>query len=449
MNDRENERRANAERLATLMADHAIEYVRFELPDMHGTSRSKTIPAAKARDYALDGLNFYGGVLGLDTSSNVVPASGLHGERVYADQNLFPDPDSFRRIPWLPHTASVCCLGYWQDGEPQRAAPRFVLSELVREANALGFDVMMGHEYEWYLLEAATKEPLFGGMHIFHTVRNQYTPFLDGLVPMLERLGIDVITHNCEYAGSQFETVYGPALNLAAADKAFAFKNGLKEYAHRNGFIASFMTKPASNQAGSGCHLHLSLLDRQSGGNAFFDPKGQHGLSATARLFMEGVLSHAEAMMPLTNPTPNCYHRVKPYTFAPSNVSWGVQDRSAMLRVKASGDERTHVELRVGSAMSNPYLLAAAMLAGGLLGLKEGADLRDQERATTSEDNRTLKPFPRTLAAALDALEADKAMGAMLGEEFVKVFVAVKRFELARLQSHVTDWERNEYLELY
>src|SRR6476619_1036597 len=85
MTDRESERRENADRLVTLMADNGIEYIRFELPDMHGTSRSKTIPAAKAGDYALHGLNFYGGVLGLDTSSNVVPASGLHGDRVYAD----------------------------------------------------------------------------------------------------------------------------------------------------------------------------------------------------------------------------------------------------------------------------------------------------------------------------------------------------------------------------
>jgi glutamine synthetase len=308
---------------------------------------------------------------------------------------------------------------------------------------------MMGHEYEWYLLDASTKKPLFEGIHIFHTVRNHYAPFLDTLVPTLERFGIDVITHNCEYAGSQFETVYGPALNLAAADKAFAFKNGLKELAHRHGYVASFMAKPSATQSGSGCHLHLSLLERGSGRNAFFDPAGEHGLSATARSFMEGVLAHAGAIFALLNPTPNCYHRVKPYTFAPSNVSWGVQDRSAMLRVKASGDEHTHIELRAGSAASNPYLLAAGMLAAGLQGIEGKAALRAQSRDTTSEDNRSLAPFPRTLSAALDALEADGAMRAALGEEFVKVFTAVKRFELARFQAHVTDWERNEYLELY
>jgi len=442
-------REASADRLIALMSDHGIDYIRFELPDLHGVSRSKTVPVGRAGDYARHGLNFYGGVLGLDTSSNVVPASGLHGERLFADQNLFPDPDSFRVIPWLEKTASVCCLGYWDNGEPQRAAPRWVFLELVERAKALGFDVMMGHEYEWYLLDAATKQPLFDGIHIFHTLRNHYAPFLDTLVPMLERLGVDVITHNAEYAGSQFETVYGPALNLAAADKAFAFKTGVKELAHRNGYVASFMAKPSATQSGSGCHLHISLVERATGRNAFFDAASEHGLSSTARLFMEGVLSHAPAMMPLINPTPNCYHRVKPHTFAPSNISWGVQDRSAMLRVKATGDERSHLEMRAASATSNPYLLAAGVLAAGLLGLEAKRDLRDQTHDAPSENNPALQAFPQTLGAALDALAADEGMRGMLGEELVRVFIAVKQFELARFQTHVTDWERNEYLELY
>ena len=135
----------------------------------------------------------------------------------------------------------------------------------------------------------------------------------------------------------------------------------MKELAHRNGLIASFMAKPFAGMSGSGCHLHVSLVERETGRNAFFDPTAEHGVSALARSFIEGILAHAPAMMPLINPTPNCYHRVKPYTFAPSNVSWGVQDRSAMVRIKASGDERTHLEMRAGSAASNPYLLAAAV----------------------------------------------------------------------------------------
>ncbi len=443
------DRDEQATRLMAKLREHNIEYLRFELPDMHGLSRSKTVPADKVESYARRGLNFYGGVLGLDTSSNVVPASALHTQRNYADQALFPDPDSFRVIPWLDKTASVVCLGYEYDGTPQRAAPRWVMSELVRAANALGYDVMMGHEYEYYLLSAETRQRLYDGIHIFHTVRNHYVPFLDQLVPTLRAYGIDVITHNCEYAGSQYETVYGPGVNLAAADKAFAFKNGMKELAHRNGYIATFMTKPFAGLSGSGCHLHVSLADRKSGANAFHDAGAEGSLSAVGASFAEGVLAHAGAMMPLINPTPNCYHRVKPYTFAPSNVSWGVQDRSALVRVKATADDDTHLEMRGGSAASNPYLLAAATLAAGLLGVKAKAKLREQSRETTSEDNPALPKFPQTLADALSALEADHEMTQMLGEDFVRVFAAVKRFELGRFQSHVTDWEVNEYLELY
>jgi len=438
--------------IARLMAEleaRKIDYLRFELPDLQGVSRSKTVPTDKVETYARHGLNFYGGVLGLDTAANVVPGSGLHGDAHYADQLLFPDPDSLRVIPWLPATASVVCLGYWARDQPQRAGPRWVFSELVAAANRLGYDVMMGHEYEYYLLDEATKQRLYEGAHIFHTVRNHYAPFLDGLLPTLRAFGLDIITHNCEYAGSQFETNYGPALNVAAADKAFAFKNGMKELAHRHGLIASFMAKPFAGMAGSGCHIHVSLWNRKTGANAFWDPKAPDGVSATAQLFVEGVLAHAPAMMPLINPTPNCYHRVKPATFAPSNVSWGVEDRSAMVRLKASGDDRTHIEMRAGSATSNPYLLAAATLAAGLIGLADKRPLRAQGRETTSEDNPSLAKLPPSLDAALDALEADAAMRERLGEDFIKVFVAVKRFELARFHSHITDWERAEYLELY
>jgi glutamine synthetase len=426
-----------------------IEYLRFELPDMAGVSRSKTVPIDKVEAYAREGLNFYGGVLGLDTSSNVVPASGLHTQQNYADQLLFPDPGSLRVIPWLEKTASVVCLGYWYDGTPQRMAPRFVFSELVKRANALGYDVYLGHEYEYYLLNAETRQRLFEGIHIFHTVRNHYAPFLDTLLPVLKAYGIDIITHNCEYGGGQFETNYGPATNMEGVDKAFAFKNGMKELAHRAGLIATFMAKPFAGHSGSGCHLHLSLVDRRTGKNAFLDAKDEVSLSPLGKSFTEGVLQHGPGIMPLINPTPNCYHRVKPYTFAPSNVSWGVQDRSAMVRIKSTHDERTHIEMRGGSAASNPYLLAAAVLAAGLAGVEGKAKLREQSRTTTSEDNAALQKFPQTLDAALDALEADTVLRGYLGEDFVKTFVAIKRFELARFHGHVTDWETNEYLELY
>jgi glutamine synthetase len=302
----------------------------------------------------------------------------------------------------------------------------------------------MGHELEFYLLDPETKAPLFGGVHIFNQVRNHYVPFLDGLLDDLQGLGIDVITHNCEYSPSQFEINFGPGLGLAGADKAFTFKNAIKELAHRAGYLATFMSKPASDMGGCGCHVHISLIDRKTGKSAFL----ADGIAETLGYFTEGILEHANALMPLIGPTPNCYRRLKPHTFAPSNISWGLEDRTALVRLKDIGDENAHAEMRGGSGLSNPYLSAAGVLAAGLLGIKAGTALRPTVDGPCEEDE-SFEKLPHSLDNALGHLEADSQMRAMLGEDFIKVFTAVKRFELARFHAHVTDWERDEYLEVH
>jgi glutamine synthetase len=438
----------NIEAFMAKLEDGGFEYVRFELPDLHGTARAKTVPVSKAENYARRGLNFYGGVLALDTASMIVPGSGLHEERNYADSKLFPDPASLTPVPWREKTARVVCDVTFQDETPIAAAPRQVLALLLNRAAGLGYNVLMGHEFEFYLLDAETKEQFFQGLHIFNVVRNEYLPLVEVLVDQLRAMGIDIITANCEYAGSQYEINFGPGLGLAGADKAYAFKNACKEIAHRHGAIASFMTKPWVDKAGSGCHLHLSLWHRETGANVFLDPAGEAGLSTVARSFIAGQLAHAPAMMALANPTANCYHRLKPQTFAPSNVSWGIEDRTALVRVVGAGDETTHIEMRGGGAASNPYLTAAGTLAAGLLGIEQQLELAP-EVAGPSESDPALPKLPQSLAEALGGLEADGAMRGMLGEDFVKLFTTVKRFELARFRAHVTDWERDEYLEIH
>ena len=423
-----------------------IKYVRFELPDLHGVSRLKVIPIGKVESYARKGLNFYGGTLALDTASSVVTTSGYHEERRYRDHLLFPDISSCTPVPWMDNTAKVVCDAYWAPEDPLLAAPRYVLKSLLDRAKQLGFDVMMGHEFEFYLLNAETQKPLFDGLHIFNHIRNQYVPAIGQMLDYLQAAGIDVITHNCEYAPSQFEINYGPSIGIQGADKAFTFKNAVKEIAHHLGYQASFMSKPFAGMAGCCCHFHLSLWQGET--NLFLDEDAPHGLSATARSFIQGILDHAPAMMPLIGPTPNCYRRLKPHTFAPSNVSWGIEDRTAMVRVKATGDEDTHLEMRAGSGLSNPYLTAAATLAAGLLGIKEERELQPMVDGPSEEDP-SLPPFPKTLDAALDALAADSAMQEMLGTEFCQLFTTVKQFELARFHDHITDWETTEYLEVY
>ncbi len=434
--------------MMTALKKMQARYLRFELPDLHGTSRTKVVPIDKVEGYARKGLNFYGGTIGLDSASAVIGGTGVAEEVAYRDQSLIPDPDSLRPVPWLPGTAKVVCDAQWGPGEPIKASPRSVLRALLEEAASLGYDVMMGHEFEFYLLDPETKAPLFGGVHIFNATRNQYVPFLDGLLDTLQAAGIDVITHNCEYSPSQYEINFGPGIGLEGADKAFTFKNAIKELAHRNGLLATFMSKPASDMAGCGCHVHVSLVNRKTKKPAFYKKGAPDGLNDEVRAFTKGILDHAKAIQALIGPTPNCYHRLKPHTFAPSNISWGVEDRTAMVRIKDPGEANCHIEMRAASGLSNPYLSVAAVVAAGLLGLKGKGKLPAQSKGP-SEDDPKHEKLAGSLEEALDALEADKPLRKLLGEDFVQLFMSVKRAELARFRSHVTDWERNEYLEVY
>ena len=425
-----------------------IRNVLFELPDMHGTPRTKIIPLNKVRGFAEKGLNMYGGALALDSRSFVVSGTKYNEEVRYADQVLKPDLSTAAIIPWLNNTARLICDTYWADGTPLHAAPRHVLRKVVAELDKLGYQAVVGLEYEFYLLDPVTMKPIFDGLHIFNTTRNVAAPVTERIVELMPQIGIDIITANCEYGPGQYEINYGPHEALRAGDLGFTFKNGVKMIAHQLGYHATFMTKPFTDQSACGAHTHISLVSKESGENAFLDVNDQHGLSETAYYFTQGMLNHANAAMALMAPTPNCYHRFVPHHFAPSNISWGLEDRSAMVRAKNSRDHRTHLENRLPTGLSNSYLATAAVIAAGVLGLKE-AQRPPEAVQDLAESHSEFELLPTTLDAALDALERDEAFRNLVGDEFVQVFTTIKRSELARLKAHVTDWERDEYLEMF
>ncbi|TMF47718.1 MAG: glutamine synthetase [Chloroflexi bacterium] len=425
-----------------------ISNVLFELPDMHGVARTKIVPLNKVRGFAEKGLNMYGGTLTLDTRSFVVSDSKYNEEKNYADQVLIPDLSTASIVPWMNKTARLICDTYWADGTPLHAAPRHVLRRAIAELDKLGYQAVVGLEYEFYLLDPTTMKPVFDGLHIFNHMRNTAVPVAERIVELMPQIGIDIITANCEYGPGQFEINYGPHQGLRAGDLGFTFKNGVKYIARQLGYHATFMTKPFTDQSASGAHTHISLVSKDSGENAFLDTNDEHGLSQTAYLFTQGMLKHANAAMALMAPTPNCYHRFVPHHFAPSNISWGLEDRTALIRAKNSRDSRTHLENRLPTALSNSYLATAAVIAAGVLGLKE-AEMPPELVEGLAESYGGFEPLPPTLDDALNALESDEAFRGILGDEFVQVFTTIKRSELARLKAHVTDWERDEYLEMF
>jgi glutamine synthetase len=436
------------ERVVEEWREAGVHTARFELPDMHGTSRSKMVPLEHVTRYAQSGLNMYGGAVVLDSRSDVVPGTLYNEEIAYADQRLRPDPATARLLPWAPGTGKMICDTYWDDGSPLGAAPRYVFARALERCHELGYEPLIGVEPEFYLLDAETRQPLFSGYHIFNTVRNSYVPVIERIVAEMREFGLDIITANCEYAGSQWEINYGPGRGMEGPDTAFTFKNGVKEIAHQDGYLATFMSKPFSDSAGCGCHIHLGLLNLETGENAMSDVDDAYGLSAPGRSFIAGQLRHGRSIYTLLAPTVNCLKRRRPHTFSPTNVSWGLEDRSAFVRIKGGSPESRHLENRAPTGLCNPYLACAGLLAAGLLGVMEELPL-EPPATPPAEEDASKPPLPTTVEESLSLLEGDERIVELLGSEFVEAYTVMRRHELQRFADHVTDWEREEYLELY
>jgi glutamine synthetase len=437
--------------------DSGSEFVRFEQTDTHGISRSKMVPVRHFRRLATAGLNFLLGQLGFDVQAGVASGTGYLEELGFPDSSIKPDLETFHLVPWADKTARVLCEPYFLDGRPAMAAPRLVAKKLLERLAALGYRLSSGFEYEFYLLDAATQQPPFPGIQIFATLRNNFN---ENLVYQILRgmaaAGVDIITANADDGRGQMDINFAPAWGITAADQAFTFKNGVKEIAQRHGMLASFMTKPRIDQSANGCHYHQSLW--QNGTNAMLDTSRPDGLSPVAQHFLAGQLAHAPALCAFAAPTVNCPKRYKLYSFAPTNATWGVENRTAGFRIKATGDERTHIENRLGCGGSHPYLLMAACLAAGLDGLSQQL-LPPPPTTGIAYGLQGVTNLAARLDDALEALEQDQVMQAALGPELVQLFVAVKRHEIrkakaampdydtAAFHQHVDDWERSEYLE--
>jgi len=438
----------SAAEFTTALRENSVEFLRFELPDLAGLSRGKTVPIGHVESYVLNGLNLYGGTVTLDTNSIPIAGTGYNEDVNFTDCLMVADPATVSNVPWLANTARVICDTKWYDGRPQLAAPRTVLKRVIAAAAELGYGVKMGHEYEFYVVDLETRKPIYSGQPIFVTAATHRYPQMEKLLRVLNASGVDMITANSEHGPGQWELNFAALDGIAAADRAFVFKNTVKEYLRTEGLLATFMTKPYKGLSGSCSHFHVSLYSLKTGENVFLDTEDKDGMSGIMKSFVQGIMDHARAEQALWNPTPNCYRRIRPATFAPSNISWGVEDRSASVRIKASKDKRQHLEVRVPSALSNPYLTAAATIAAGLLGVKAGSTLAP-ERAGLKENDPSFAKLPTEIHESLAALTADEALTEMLSADFVQMYTKVKTAEMLRLRDEIPAAETNEYFDLY
>ena len=432
------------------LEERDIRFVRLWFTDVLGVLKSVAVAPAELEGAFEEGIGFDG--------------SAIEGfARVYeADVLAKPDPSTFQVLPWRgesPGTARMFCDILTPDGQPSPADPRYVLRRALRRAADLGFAFYTHPEVEFFLLRDRPQKgqpvppPVDQGGYFDLTPHDVSHDFRRDAITMLEQMGISVEFSHHEVAPGQQEIDLRYADALTTADNIMTFRLVVKEVALQQGVYATFMPKPYADQPGSAMHTHVSLFEGDR--NAFYDPDDPLHLSKVGRSFIAGLLRHSAEITAVTNQWVNSYKRLSWGGEAPSYVSWGANNRSALVRVpmyKPNKGQSTRVELRAPDSACNPYLTFALVLAAGLEGVQKGYELppgaENDVSAFTREEREAhgIEALPDSLAAAIAVMEKSDLVRETLGDGVFDYFLRNKRAEWDDYRRTVTPFELDRYL---
>jgi len=431
------------------LAEQNIDVVRLAYSDLIGAERGRDLLVRHLARTVGDGVAFCRSIYGTSPMGDVVDIDGGLSAGL-PDVLAVPDLSTLQPVPWEPGVAHVLADVYNPDGSPAPESPRTVLRRMIDRFATLDMRPMIGPELEFYVLEEDPAAPNgwrrygegTGNVYVAGRKGDPENTLLSALRQLAE-FGLDVVAANHEFASGQFEINLWHSDALDAADRAFRFKNAIQELARIQGRRATFMAKPFNDEGGSGFHLHFSCWG-PDGVALFDDPRGEDGLSQVGRSAIAGVLAHAPAIAALLNPTINSYKRFGPDTLAPWLIDWGLDNRSAMVRIPPERGRAARLELRLGDASANPYLGIAALMAAAYLGIRDKLEPPAKLEGYGYDVSKADK-LPGDLPTAIAALQADTELAELLGPQFVATFLAYKRNELERFGQWVTDWEFREY----
>ncbi len=426
-----------------------IRFVRLWFTDILGSLKSVAVAPAELEGAFAEGIGFDGSAI-----------EGL--ARVHeADMLLKPDPSTFQVLPWRGEhlgTARMFCDVFTPDFEPALMDPRHALKRSLNKAAEHGLTFYTHPEIEFYLvkdpvLPGREPEPVDQAGYFDHVPRGTTHDFRRAAIGVLESMGISVEFSHHEAGPGQNEIDLRYADALSTADNIMTFRTVLKEVALEQGLYATFMPKPMNAHPGSGMHTHLSLFEGDR--NAFHEAGAEYQLSKTARQFIAGLLKHAAEITAVTNQWVNSYKRLWGGAEAPAYVSWGHNNRSALIRVpmyKPGKGQSTRVEYRAMDSACNPYLAFAMLLAAGLKGIEQGLDLPDGADdnvwSLTDSERRAMgiTRLPESLDQAISIMEDSELVAETLGEGIFDFFLRNKRQEWADYRNQVTPFELQRYL---
>ncbi len=446
-------------RIEQIIEGHNIDVVKVGGADYDGIYRGKRLPV----DVFLAGVEHgyaQGDVLfGWDIAEDLVP--NLHftnWDTGYADLRMLPDLATFRTVPWEPGVATVICDFMTEHGEPVPVSPRHVLHRVLERAAASGYRAELALELEfrlWREDQRSLREkhwrdltPLSPTTSCYSLARSTGDDFLVGkLRRLMDAHGVPIEGYNREHGEGMYEMNLRHAAGLEAADRAMLFRNGVKEICLLDGMTASFMAKPFANEDGNSGHLHQSLWS-SDGHNVFYDEEGDHHLSGVFKSYIAGIMRTMPEFMALYAPNINSYKRFVAGSWAPTVAAWGIETRTPALRAITGSAKVTRLENRVPGSDVNPYLAMAAAVAGGVHGILQGLPAAPPAERNAYALPEDIAPhLPRTLEAAISQFEASEVARSWFGNEFVDDYATMRRWEVERYHSIVTEWERERYFD--
>jgi glutamine synthetase len=441
------------QRLKQQIKDQKIRFVRVLWCDNANVIRGKAFHTDFLEEHQIHGVSISQAQQAIPVMYDaVVPESGL---TPVGEAWLAPDWSTFQPLPYAPGHARV--MGNMiSQGEPWSLCPRGFLQRVIAAAETEGLQVRAAFENEFYLLRSE-QEIVPADYTAFASTlgMDQNQTVIDNITEALMTQGIPVERYYPESGTGQHEIAIRYTDALGAADRQIVFRETVRGVALRHNLRASFLPKLFADQAGSGCHLHLSLW--REGKNLIPDDSQPGELSPIAQSFVAGILWHLPALMAVTTPSVNSYRRLKPHFWSGAFRCWGKDNREAAVRIPSNptAPSPTHIELKTIDATANPYLALGSVIAAGLNGIRQGLTLGEPvtlDPGHIPEADRLqqgIDRLPEHLDEAIDHLAHDRLLLDTFGSELAQAFLAVRRAEWDYLKEFTLEEEARLLVERY
>lgn len=440
--------------------EHPSGKVKIAFSDIDGILRGKYISSEKFYSAMDNGLGVCNVIFGWDAGDAVYDNASYTGWHTgYPDCPGVVDVNSFRKIPWENDVPFFMGDLADRNGDPSPVCPRQLLKKISNEADKQGYTPFFSEEFEWYNFAETPQTlndkqfrnltPLTPGMFGYSILRSSSENlYFTDLFELLNKFDVPLEGIHTETGPGTYEAAIHYATVLEAADRAILFKTAVKEIAYRHGVIATFMAKINENLPGCGGHVHQSLWDRAAKKNLFYSEKDPLKMSELAKNYLAGQLHCLPHLLPMFAPTINSYKRLVEGAWAPTTLTWGIDNRTVALRMLANNSKSCRLETRVIGSDVNPYLAMAGCLAAGLYGIKNKLKLKQPATAGNGYEDFSNGVLPSTLIEATQQMKNSKIARDLFGVTFVEHFTQTREWEWRQHLKAVTDWEYKRYFEI-